>query len=112
MLGSGPVNSNAPASNRPGASSQRTDPRAAAAEAAERRLQAVGFSHHERVQTSRIVHRHRTGALIAETLSKASSLASWRNRTVRKLHLQLRRKKDLWWVTGFIIVLPGSNVLM
>lgn len=47
VLGSGPVNSNAPASNRPGASSQRTDPRAAAAEAAERRLKAVGNSHHE-----------------------------------------------------------------
>ena len=47
VLGSGPVNSNAPASNRPGASSQRTDPRAAAAEAAERRLKAVGSSHHE-----------------------------------------------------------------
>ncbi|KJA29222.1 hypothetical protein HYPSUDRAFT_32609 [Hypholoma sublateritium FD-334 SS-4] len=41
VLGSGPVNSNAPASNRPGASSQRTDPRAAAAEAAERRLKAA-----------------------------------------------------------------------
>jgi len=41
VLGSGPVNSNAPASRQPGASSQRTDPRAAAAEAAERRLQAA-----------------------------------------------------------------------
>ncbi|KAF9481415.1 hypothetical protein BDN70DRAFT_876393 [Pholiota conissans] len=41
VLGSGPVNSNAAASNQPTSSSQRIDPRAAAAEAAERRLQAA-----------------------------------------------------------------------
>jgi hypothetical protein len=96
VLGSGPVNSNTAAPSQPASSSQRIDPRAAAAEAAERRLQAVGFSHHERVKTSRIVYRRRKGALKAGTLSKASWLASWRNRTVRKLHLQLRKSKDLW----------------
>ncbi|KAF8203642.1 hypothetical protein BJ912DRAFT_204551 [Pholiota molesta] len=41
VLGSGPVNSNTAAPSQPASSSQRIDPRAAAAEAAERRLQAA-----------------------------------------------------------------------
>lgn len=53
VLGSGPVNSNPGQGSRPRPSSGRPDPRAAAAEAAERRLQAVSVSIHERKPPSR-----------------------------------------------------------
>lgn len=64
MLGSGtansnsnsgrPANSNAPTTGRPGPSSARPDPRAAAAEAAERRLKAVSTPHRDCASSSSI----------------------------------------------------------
>lgn len=74
VLGSGP---NSPVNANSGAAASRpSNPRLAAAEAAERRLQAVSTTHPERLDLLEQLYRLKKGVRMKQTLTRANLLGS------------------------------------
>jgi hypothetical protein len=92
LLGSGPVNPAAPTRPNPAPS----DPRTAALQAAERRIQAVSDFIMNVYGLLEFVCRLNEGVQMKQTPKPGNFRVNWRNRIPPKQHPKLNKKKG-WW---------------